>query len=91
MSSTALVAPSIDRSAVDELAGRSLGATFDRYPRWRCSDDDCPGRPDWDRALDARYTDERERLADLVERLLRDELAATVARFEADHPEVARA
>lgn len=57
------------------------------FERWPCDSDDCPSRPEWDRALDDVYStagDEIERLwLDATHTVLR----AAITGFLEQHPE----
>lgn len=62
------------------------------WQRWSCENDNCPGRPDYDKRLSelfAEVTDDHliERLSSLIE----DRLAVAARKFAAEYPEAPRA
>ncbi len=66
-----------------------LSFTLDPGPweRWSCEDEDCPARPDWDRALAEATTALRDDLEREVDALIRQRLADFARQFQAEHPE----
>jgi hypothetical protein len=73
--------------AINNWTAAVVDAAFDR---WGCSDEECPGRPEWDRALDEVEREATEGLQEAMADLARARMMAALVKFVDGHPEAPR-
>lgn len=61
------------------------------WQRWPCGDDDCPGRPEYDKGLDVAYTEMKSGLLAEVEELIGERFLTVMQTFRAAYPDAPRA
>lgn len=83
----AWVERALDRKGLD--SGDLVFELLDHGPikRWTCSDENCPARPDWDKALSDLLSKMGNELDNEIHRVTTKTLVKGLTAFLAEHPD----
>lgn len=74
--------------AVYTWLGALLDSDVSPFTRWTCNDDNCPGRPEWDKAVSEFYNRVGEKLSNDLDDQFRRVMRKELKTFIANHPDL---